>query len=168
MSESKVYRGGMPYGPDIKRLREAYPSNTLTEGLVMEHAALEGIIGAPKGSQRYYGVINSWRSEELNKNGIFMAWQPGDGLKVLSPSEILARGDSVTLQKIKQLGRATKIYAWVSRDRLDEMGQKRLDHQLLKTGQIREAMNTARREMAIDLAPIKSLPRPMPIKSKSG
>ena len=110
-----TFKGGIPYGPDLKRLREAYPSDTLVEGLLIDHATLEGILGEQRGTGRYYGVINSWKAKELNKNGIYIAWEPGDGLKVLTPAEILVRGDTRTLQKIKQLGKATQTYAWVDR-----------------------------------------------------
>ncbi|HZF24050.1 MAG TPA: hypothetical protein VE030_11370 [Burkholderiales bacterium] len=148
----------------MNRLKDAFPVPMLAEGRVIEHADLEEIVKAKRGGQRYYGVINSWINSMKNTNGIFMTWETSVGVKVLGPAEILAHAEIRTRQKIKQTGNAVKTFVWVDRTRLDSTGQQRLDHQERVANAIRDALNTARKDLAIDLAPVKSLPKPKMIR----
>lgn len=160
-----VFRGGLPYGPDIKRLRELFPATKLVEGLSIPHETLEGVLSQKRGTGRYYAVINSWIMRERNENGIFIVWEQTRGLKVLNPAELLNHAENRTRQKIKQTGKAVKMFAWVDRDRLDDLGKQRLDHQARVASAIRDSLESARKQLAVDLAPIKSLPRPKLVKN---
>jgi hypothetical protein len=157
--EARLFFGGMPYGIDIKRLEEAFPVKKLAEGRVIEHDALSAALGEKRGTSRYYGVINAWIGRMLNSNGIYIAWQPGDGIKVLDPAGVLNRAETITRQKMRQTGKAVKIFAWVDRSRLDSIGQQRLDHQIRVAQAIKTALDEKRREFAVELGPVKSLPR---------
>jgi hypothetical protein len=48
---------------------------------------------------------------------------------------------------------------WVDRDRLDSIGQRRLDHQMHVASVMRSALDNARKDMAVSLAPVQSLPQ---------
>lgn len=157
---SEVFRGGIPYVVDVNRLKESFPVPNLIEGLVIKHGELEQIVQAKAKSQRYYGVVNSWIAQMKNANGIVIEWVPATGIKVLNPAEILSSAETRLRQKIGQTGRAVKRFAWVPRERLDQVGQQRLDHQVRVAGAIKDALASARKELAIDLAPVKSLPKP--------
>jgi hypothetical protein len=165
MAESVIFNGGMPYGPDVNRLKETFPVTKLTEGTIIRHEELEAVVRQQRGSQRYYGVINSWMSQQKNANGIFMVWEPATGIKVLNPAEILSHAETKTRQKIKQTGKAIRTFGWVDRNRLDETGQKRLDHQMRVANAIKQSIESARRELSVDIAPVKSLPKPQLVKS---
>lgn len=165
--EAKPFRGGLPYAPDVKRLTEAFPVSELQEGKVITHEELEPIVKAKRGTQRYYSVVDSWTAKQRNENGIYIVWVQGTGIKVLNPAEILQHGETKVRQKIKQTGRAVRTFAWVDRERLDDIGQKRYDHQCLVAQRINESLNAARKELAIDLAPVKSLPKPKLVKNAS-
>lgn len=165
--EAKPFRGGLPYGPDVKRLNEAFPVSELQEGKVIRHEELEPIVKAKHGTQRFYSVVNSWIAKQRNENGIYIAWIQGIGIKVLNPAEILQHGETRVRQKITQTGRAVRTFAWVDRERLDDIGQKRYDHQCLIAQRIKDSLNAARKELAIDLAPVKSLPKPKLVKTGS-
>jgi hypothetical protein len=154
-----VFLGGLPYGPEIKRLREMFPVQKLTEGLIISHQTLEGVLNEKRGSGRYYGVINSWVARERNENGIFLRWEPYQGLKVLNPAELLDHAEAKTRQKIKQTARAIKMFGWVDRDRLDDLGKQRLDHQARNAIAIRDSLESAKKQLAIDLGPVQSLPK---------
>lgn len=156
---ANVFKGGVPYAVDVNRIKEEIPTQSLTEGTVIEHARLSALVGARAGDQRYYGVVNAWRSQMKNAHGIFIVWEPTQGVKVLAPSDILTYAEMQTRQKIKQTGRAIRHFAWVDRNRLDATGQKRLDHQTRVASAIKDALTTARREMAVNISPVKSLPR---------
>lgn len=159
MAETRIVNG-VPYGPDIKRLQEAWPVTALTEGVAITHRQLSEVLGQPKGSHRYYAVVNSWIGRQKNDNGIFIVWEHTVGIKVLNPAEILMHAEIRTRQKIGQTGKAIRTFAWVDRARLDDMGQKRLDHQLRNATEVKRALESAKKNLAIDLAPIASLPKP--------
>jgi hypothetical protein len=161
---SKTFHGGVPYIVDVNRLKEAFPVPSLSEGRVIQHAELERIVNANKGEQRYYGVINSWLAQMKNSNGIFMIWEPSVGIKVLDPASILTHAENKTRQKIRQTGRAVNIYGWVDRTRLDMLGQQRFDHQRHKVSVLKDALHVAAKDLAVALAPIKSLPKPKVIR----
>jgi len=156
----KTFRGGVPYAVDVRRLTEAFPGPSLTEGRTITHAQLEEIVSASRASQRYYGVIHSWMARMKNANGIFIIWQRSVGLKVLSPAEILGFAGTKTRQKIGQLGKAVRIYGHVDRKRLDTTGQQRFDHETHVLSVLEDAARAAKKEMPINLAPIRSLPKP--------
>ena len=157
---ARVFRGGIPYSVDARRLMEAFPVPSLTEGRIIKHEQLEGILAITKGSQRYYAVINSWIAQMKHANGLFLVWEPGLGLRVLDPAGILSFAENRTRQKIRQTGKAVRNFGWVDRNRLDTLGQQRLDHQLRVVSTIETALNSARKDLAVGLAPIKSLPKP--------
>lgn len=167
MSEAKPFRGGLPYAPDVKRLTEAFPAPELTEERVIQHEELEVIAKANKGAQRYYSVVNAWMMHQRNENGIFMVWVPSVGIKVLPPEEVMLFAENRVRQKSKQTRRAVKLFRWVDGDRLDEVGRKRLDHQMLVGARIDQELARDYREMAIDLAPVASLPKPKLIKKSN-
>jgi hypothetical protein len=164
---SNVFSGGIPYALDVNRLKAAFPVASLNEGVVISHVQLEATIDTPKGTGRYYGVINSWRAEMKNSNAILMEWDPSVGLKVLDPAAILGHAEKRTRQKIGQTVKAIKIFAWVPRSRLDAIGQQRLDHDVRITNRISESLKRDKKEMAIELAPVKSLPKPKLIREAS-
>jgi len=156
---SNVFSGGVPYAVDVKRLREAWPIDRLEEGVLVPHEELEAVLNLERGTQRYYGVINSWMGKIRTETGIYMVWTPGDGVRVLAPAGILSHAETRTRQKIKQTGRAIRTFAWVQRDRLDEVGQARLDHQQRVAAALKMAIDATRQQLAVELAPARSLPK---------
>jgi hypothetical protein len=157
----KIFRGGTPYALDVERLLKSYPTSELTEGRIVKHEELEAVLEISRytSAGRYYGVINSWRTKEKSANSIIINWVPGTGLKVLDPSGVLEHAEVRTRQKSRQLCRATGIFRWVDRNRLDDIGQRRLDHQLIVSAKLAHAASIAQREMAIELAPVGVLPK---------
>ena len=160
------FRGGLPYSIDVRRLKDRYPVETLTEGLIIQHADLEGIVNCKAGTQRYYGVINSWISSVKNSNGIIIIWQPSVGLKILEPSGTMGHVDRKSRQKARQFVSATRIFGWVDRNRLNSAGQARLDHQMQYLAKIASEVRSVPKELAVDIAPVLSLPKPKLVPSK--
>lgn len=159
-NEAVVFRGGMPYGPDIKKLNEEFPLDSLAEGRVITHEVISKAIGYRAGTSRYYAVVKSWIGKQRAENRIFIVFESKVGVKVLNPAEVMEYGERTLRQKIGQTGKAARIFNWVERDRLDTTGQKRFDHQTRVIATIKQSLDSARKELAVELAPIKSLPRP--------
>lgn len=165
MSEkSQLFLGSVPYGPDIKRLEAAFPVSSLTEGRVVSHEELSGALGLEPMTSRYYGVIKAWQGKMHREFGINLFWQPKEGIRVLNPSEMLGHSETWTRRKIKQTVRAVQLFTRVDRARLNDAGQARLDHQARIAGAMRDALQSAKKELAIEISPVQSLPkRPLSI-----
>jgi len=158
MGDIKLWKNGLPYGPQVKKMEEAFPSPE--ENKLLLHEDLEKLIGEKRGSQRYYGVINSWRKKIFNELGIDTAWMPGDGVKILPPEERLHASEFDFRIGLRKTKRAIRRLAATPRDRLDEIGQRRYDHASIIMAKIKGEADRAQKQLAIDLAPVKSLPKP--------
>lgn len=149
---------GLPYGPDVRKLDEAFPSPD--EDQIIRSAEFEKIINTPAKTGRFYAVINTWRRRLRTERNIDSEWLQGVGVKILSPADRLKVSESDVKRGIRKTGRAFKRLAVTPRDRLDAVGQQRYDHALQVASKLTAAGRDAKRELAIDLAPVKSLPKP--------
>ncbi len=157
MADSTIV-SGIPYGPDVRKLEEAYPNPQ--EDQVLTSDELEKVIRTPQKTGRYYSVINTWRKRLRTERNIDSEWIQGVGVKILSPADRLKVSESNVKQGIRKTGRAFRRLAIVPRDRLDSIGQQRYDHALQVASKLTIAGREAKKELAIDLAPVKSLPKP--------
>lgn len=157
---AEIFKGGVPYGPDRKRLEETFPVAELTEGRVIPHEMLEGVLDLKAGTSRYYGVINSWIAKVKTDHAIILAWQPGDGVAVLDPAGIMQTSESRVRKHIKGVGRGIRLHSYVDRRRLDEKSQQIFDHKTRVYGAYQAASRLALKELPIELGPAKSLPKP--------
>lgn len=158
MSKLPVVVAGIPYGPDIRKLEEAYPSPQ--EDQIIKSEDFEKIIRCEQKTPRFYGVINSWRRRLRNERNIDSEWVQGVGVKILNPADRLKVSETNIKHGIRKTSRAYRRLAITPRDRLDEVGQQRYDHQMTVAAKLIAAGRDAKRELAIDLAPVKSLPKP--------
>src|SRR5687767_9504483 len=90
---------GIPYGPDIRKLEEAYPNPE--EDQVLTHKELEALLRIEQKSQRYYGVINSWRRRLRNERNVDSEWVHGVGVKILNPADRLKVSEGNIKQGIR-------------------------------------------------------------------
>lgn len=153
------FRGGMPYSPDVEKLKEAYPVQSLVEGRLITHEEIEEVIKYKPKTQRYYGVVNSWTKKIENDHDIIMEWDPGIGLKVLSPHERLSSGECRIKRGIKATSRGVRFLGKVPRDRLDEDGKKRYDHVGRVSMILKTALAEAKKSLPIEVPANKSLPK---------
>lgn len=160
MNKPVVFLNGLPYGPDLRKLNEVFPVSKLTEGTIITYDELQQACGYQYGSSRFYALIKSWMGHQRDENRIFMIFESKTGVKVLDPAQIMEHGERRVRQKITQTGRAVRIFSWVDRDRLDDVGKRRLDHQARVVSLLKDSLDTAKKQLAIELAPVKSLPRP--------
>ena len=49
---ANIFRGGVPYRVEVLRLNDAFPVPGLTEGRVIKHEDLAGVISSKKGRKR--------------------------------------------------------------------------------------------------------------------
>lgn len=149
---------GIPYGPDVRKLEEAFPNPE--EDQVISSDQFESIIRVEQKTARFYGVINTWRRRLRTDRNIDSEWIQGVGVKILNPADRLKVSEGNIKQGIRKTGRAFRRLAITPRERLDAIGQQRYDHQLQIGAKLTAAGREAKRELAVDLAPVKSLPKP--------
>lgn len=149
---------GIPYGPDVRKLEEAFPNPEEDQTITSEE--FEKIIRVPQKTGRFYGVINTWRRRLRTDRNIDSEWVQGVGVKILNPADRLKVSEGNIKQGIRKTGRAFRRLAITPRERLDSIGQQRFDHALLVASKLTLAGREAKKELAIDLAPVKSLPKP--------
>lgn len=155
---AEIYKGGMPYGPDVEKLDLKFPRPA--EGQVIPHDDFEEVLGMKSGSKRYYAVINSWRKKLRATRDIDTEWDRGVGLKILTPADRLSCGERDFRRSVRATARAVKRTLSTDRDRLDSVGQRRYDHIATRVRPFLEDMRRVRKELSVDLAPVQSLPKP--------
>lgn len=156
--KSPIIVAGIPYGPDIRKLEEAFPNPQ--EDQVIKSEDFEAIIKVEQKTSRFYGVINAWRRRLRNERNIDSEWIPSVGVKILNPADRLKVSEGNIKHGIRKTSRAYRRLAITPRDRLDAVGQQRYDHQMEVAAKLVSAGRDAKRDLAIDLAPVKSLPKP--------
>lgn len=149
---------GIPYGPDVRKLEETFPSPE--EDQIIKHEEFEKVIRTPAKTARFYGVINTWRRRLRTDRNIDTEWVQGVGVKILNPADRLKVSEGNIKQGIRHTGRAFRRLGVVPRERLDSVGQARYDHAIQVASKLTIAGREAKKELAIDLAPVKSLPKP--------
>lgn len=84
---SKLFLGGVPTAPDVKKLREAFPQ--IDEGTDFTHEQIEAVIGLSPKSTRYRCVTLAWRKEMLNGHNVEIVAVPTIGFRALTGPERL-------------------------------------------------------------------------------
>ena len=99
------YFGGIPYGPDIKKLRTLFPDSALTIGQEILYETIEQMIQSDRKSSRFYAVTRAWRRHVEQESGLFILPVDGDRFKVLNESEKLDlanREDRTAVKKTRR------------------------------------------------------------------
>lgn len=157
MNEIPTVVNGIPYGPDILRLEETFGQRQEDE--IITHAELTEVLRIDATNGRYYAVVNAWRRRLKTQRNIDTTWERNIGLKILNPADRLRISETDIQRGIRKTGRGFRRMAIIPRERLDEVGQRRFDHALQVASKLMTATRDANKELAVDLAPIKSLPK---------
>jgi len=155
-----ILKQGIPYAVDCKRLDEQFPIDQLVEGRLIPHSELETLLDCERATPRYYGVINSWIHRIRSITGIFIVWKAGEGIEILDPAKVLCHTETQVRQKMRQTGRKIRHFSYVDRKRLDAIGQARFDHDMRVMNAFKQSIESTRKELAVALGPIQSLPKP--------
>jgi hypothetical protein len=105
--------------------------------------------------------VNSWIRQNRVANNIYMRWEHSVGVIVMNPEEILKHFETGFRQGGRLLRRRIRRVDWVPRERLNEIGQARFDHDARVVDAVDRALRQGAKQIAIELAPVKSLPKPI-------
>ena len=129
---SKLFLGGIPTTPDVKRLREAFKLET---GLVIKHEDIEIIIECEWKTVRYRTITDAWRRDLFNQDNIVLDAVHGVGFKVLSGPERVHKEYEGFKRGIRKQARSLRRASVIKDDTLSEFERKKRDH-LLRLGAI--------------------------------
>ena len=100
---SGMYFGGIPTGPDVERLMEAYPVDGLVPGVIIPYVDTGKAIHSDVRSSRWKTITNAWRRKLENESNIIIECDP------LSASfYVLSEGEKVGLSR-KKLRSSVKL-----------------------------------------------------------
>lgn len=158
---SDIFRGRIPYALGVNALKQEITKDELTEGTVIPHARLSAIIQAERGTERYYGVINSWIKHMKANFDVFMTVERSEGVKIQTPAGRTDYAISQTRQKMQLTRKAVKHFTWAERvaDRLEEPKRKQLEHAKRVASALTDALGKAKKDFVFELPPVQSLPK---------
>ena len=117
--DAVLYFKGLPTDPEMRKLREAYPKDSLKEGRTIQYDELESIIGTAYGSSRFDTVISRWRRLMQREHGIHIdPHVPGKSLKVLDDHEKAEKAKKAFQESVKKELKSVMVFKDIARDNL--------------------------------------------------
>ena len=92
MSDNNIFTGGVPTGPQVRKLEAAFPDVESIRGDVLKHDVIEEIIGEKRGTSRYRTITAAWRRKVEIATGIVIDGR-GEALNI--GFRVLTDGDQV-------------------------------------------------------------------------
>jgi len=123
---SKLFLGGVPTAPDVKKLRTAFPE--IAEGTDFTHEQIEAVIGLSPKSNRYRCVTLAWRKEMLNSHNIEIAAIPTIGFRALTGVERLDTNIKGFKQGTRKQGKSIRRVTMVRAETLTQIEQSKQLH----------------------------------------
>ena len=127
MGSNNLHFGGVPFDPDIKKIRESYPDSDLTVGQVIPYESVERILGVKKDSSRFRGVTTSWRKRVNEEAGVRVEVEKGVGFKVLDEEEKVDYSYSRLKQAFRKMKDSFRRASEVDRSQISEDSCKKVD-----------------------------------------
>ncbi len=163
--DSSIFRGGVPYAPDRARLDIAFPS--LRPGDRISYDDIGEVIKSRWPSDRFWGVVDSWRNHLERDRDLHVACDPGTALLVLTAEQATDHHLSRYKSHGRGIGRSARSLMRVDRNQIqDEATKHRLDHARFITARTAAVYLADRKELAKEWSAPASLPKPRLVEPK--
>lgn len=129
MSETNIFSGGVPTAPDVKRLRDNFPDNTLQVGQQVKYGEVEKILGCSKHSYRFKTVTFRWRRLVEKESNVIIGTDTGKGFVILDDHQKLSLSGSKLRTAARFAKRSYIVAGHINRRNLTDDEASRLDHQ---------------------------------------
>lgn len=159
-SREKIFRGGLPYGPELKRLNEAFPSLEL--GQTITHTEMSDVLELDRNGPRYSAIVRAWRKSLLRNCDIDCEPVPGVGIRVMTPAERQEFRRGRWRGRSRLVDRERRTYATIPVAQLTEAQKARFDNDMHAMNKIAEAQKDVRKLLTVN--PVQSLPKPKLVK----
>ena len=156
MSDSKMFFGGLPPGPDVNKLAQHF--DDLRHGQIIPHDELAAVIGLDHRAHRYRSIIAAWRKTLKLDEGIEMQAIRGVGLRVMSDPERVDAHVAKTSVGIRVIGRAGKDLARVPRDTLPTPVRAKADNAQMVIAKMTHELQHLKAQMLAP--PVAAAPMP--------
>jgi len=163
MNTTKMFFGGVPVAPDVKKLLDHF--GIPTPGFIA-HEEVEPVLGVGRNQSRYRTVTRAWCDALWDKHNVRQIGCPG-GFKTLMPEERLDYGEYQRTKGVRRFEQAVKEVVTTPVSELDDQQKRRHTNLLSTTFKALSAAKEAQKEYGRALASgnFERLPqRPMPKK----
>jgi hypothetical protein len=167
--KATIFRGGLPYEPDVAKLNVAFPVESLEHGRILEHAAVLATLGMEKRNDRYEAVLRSWRRDLQADHRIVLTYvrapvaqQDGRvknvsiGLRVCDDAEKLGHSQSKMKTGVRVIKKSFAVLGAVNEHKLTDEQRRRFDHSQRVMG----ALHATAQQAAKDIELPKRTPPP--------
>lgn len=146
---TRIYLGGLPTAPIVKKLREAFDSTG--PGEIISYQALADASGLKQKTSRFTTCLNAWRGEirrQLNIETIAVA---GEGIKLLAEGERADNSARTLKRGSRRVVKSYKQAAAIDTRKLTEEEKRVAGICLRVTEAMAEAVQRATKQLAVDL-----------------
>lgn len=143
-TDPKLHLGGLPVGPDIRALNEAFPN--LTAGTALSYEEIGLVIGEDWRSTRFWRVLNAWR-DSLEPSGRLTKCDPGKALVILEDSLAIGHIYDETGVAKRKVRKQAKRAGWVKPK--DELTRARADHARQVLSKLTHVMEVAHQRLQL-------------------
>lgn len=149
--EVQPYFGGLPTGPEVKKLRAAFPKIEELRGSMIEHGQLEEILGYSRGCNRYRTVVMAWRKAVERETGVVISGiqARGEGFMVLPDGEQVSFGVRERKAAGRKIRRAFSVIQSTDAAKLSDQEKAVRRHELLFVGKMHAMLAEARKPITL-------------------
>ena len=149
MNGQKLYFGGLPTEPQVRKLDEAFQNIAQVRGTTIPHEQIEEIIKEKRGSFRYKTITNRWRKRIEARTGIVIS---GRGEAVRVGFRVLLDGEQLDFGISERKGAGRKIRRWhstissIDSKKLTAAQQTIQEHEMLSAARLHLVMVEIRKK----------------------
>lgn len=157
MSTARVFTGGVPTAPDVKRLIEKFGSPE--PETVIGYDAIATVIGAAYGSHRFTSVMTAWKATLLREHNVELGHIDGEAVVALTNEQRTEAAQKRFRQGGRQIGRSHRRALMIRAEECDPITRHKLEHIRRVTGIATQAVAEQSRDLANALKAPEQLPR---------
>lgn len=145
-----IYLGGLPTGPDVRKLEAKFPDLEALRGKIITHEEVEQLLGEPRTSNRYKTVTGAWRRKVEKSTGIVIDGRgeaQGVGFRVLLHGDQVEFGVNQRRAGARRIRRAYQAVASTNEEKLTAEQKRLRDHEIFAAAKINAVMMATRKKL---------------------
>lgn len=157
MTESKLFFGGVPTAPDVRKMIDVVLA--LAPGHTVTYEALSAQIEVSEESSRFQTVLRACRRELEQAHNVATEAVRGVGIRRLPEDERAAQGAKTFRGGVRRVKRSVEQVSAIKTELLDENQRAMATHVRRVVAAAYTGLQESRVELAAALKPPKTLPR---------
>jgi hypothetical protein len=135
MGKGKIYFGGIPTGPDVNRLVDAFKVQEMNLGDLIPYEKVSEIIGQGQNSSRWRSITNAWRKKIENEHNIIIRCDnEKPAFRLIKEGEKVKYSSEKICSAAKAARRSLAILTVVNLKELTEDERKTFDFNTTRSG----------------------------------